>query len=385
MDRYLLDGQEKCLKDEAELEKALKHYEDTDRWYFPRANEIYAKGVDNTPLFYGDYMRSISATCSEELFEECVKSTGIFLKVPDTILKDGYNTFAVREIALESVLERAGVACRLMRTLTDTGCVKALDAEKRGGILDIGFRHSSEPIKVLVSDGKISIIGSSKYAILDYREGLEAAKREIENQDDFDELSFRNALISHEGLIVRYDLTGSGPDSHKAAMEEANIHAERYEFVWSSSHTKCSCMIGRMNLVVGGTSIPIGKPVKVRHMGSTSQKLMEAFRRGVSRLGAALKENEDLIESLGNIIILHSKGCLTRVLERCNSIPASEKKAAIDAIPDIPVTGMDVYLAAARAAEKVTGIQNTVSAMEEVAQIQYLNFSAMDKPVEKDN
>ena len=123
MDRYLLDGQEKCLKDEAELEKALKHYEDTDRWYFPRANEIYAKGVDNTPLFYGDYMRSISATCSEELFEECVKSTGIFLKVPDTILKDGYNTFAVREIALESVLERAGVACRLMRTLTDTGCV----------------------------------------------------------------------------------------------------------------------------------------------------------------------------------------------------------------------------------------------------------------------
>ena len=84
MDRYLLDGQEKCLKDEAELEKALKHYEDTDRWYFPRANEIYAKGVDNTPLFYGDYMRSISATCSEELFEECVKSTGIFLKVPDT-------------------------------------------------------------------------------------------------------------------------------------------------------------------------------------------------------------------------------------------------------------------------------------------------------------
>lgn len=374
--RYLQDGQVMPLTSEKDLEEALSFYEENDKWYFPYANEIRVTGVDDLPLFYQDFQRKIYKTCPEDAFVECVRSSGIFLEVPgENIL----GTYAVRDIALESIFERAGLACRLMRTFADVGYVKALGAEKRGAILDMGFHQSNEPVKVLISDEKVNVIGSAKYAILDFREGIERSKAALLKQDDFDALAYDSGTISHEGLSLKYKLDGPGVDSHREAMKAMNFNAGDYFFMWSSSHTKISSMIGRLCMTDGnGYVIPIGKAVKIRHLGDPD-KLMDAFAGGVSALGASLKENEDRIEALGNMVIYHPKTCLAKVFETCHCIAGTAKRREIDSMPDVAAMGMDIYLAVCRAAADATDVRAAVLGMEEAAQIQYMDLKAFDK------
>lgn len=373
--RFLKDEEIKILEKEEELEEALSFYEENDKWYFPYSNEIRVTGVDDMPLFYGDYMRKIYRTCPEDAFVECVRSSGLFLEIPGETAKE---TFAVRDIALESIFERAGLACRLMRTLEDAGYVKALNAEKRGAILDMGFHQSTERVKVLVSDEKLTVIGSSKYAIMDFREGLERAEKALLGQDDFDSLAYDCGSISHEGLSACYRIEGAGPDSHKETMKGLGFEPDGYKFAWSSSHTKMSSMIGRICVEYKGVLIPVGKAVKIRHLGDPA-KLMEAFESGVGKLGASLKENEDRIEELGNTMIYHPKTCLSKVFETCHIIPVAARRREIDSMPDTPVTAINVYLAVCRAAAEVTEIRTAVMAMEEAAQVQYMDLKAFDK------
>lgn len=374
--RLLKDEEVKRLATEEVLDKVLKHYEETDVWHFCRANEVHVKGINNLPLFYMSYAGKITATCPVDVFEENIKESGLFIEIPDSF--DEKLTYAIREIGLESAYDRAGLSCRLMRTIEDTGLVRALDAEQRGILLDTGFAQSSEEIKILVSDEKISTVGSSKYAILDYRTGLNNAKESILLQPDFDGITFSNGAISHEGLVVAFNISGAGVDSHRLMLERAVNGTIDYQFIWSSSHTKMSSMIGRLAVNVNGVTIPVGKSVKIRHMGQ-AEALMDQFRKSVGRLGASLKENEDQIERLGNTPIYFPKTCLKNALDTCSSISAAAKKAAVDSMPDVACTAMDVYLKVNEAAMSVKGVSALVAAMEEAAQLQAMNFKVFEK------
>lgn len=374
--RLLKDEQVMNLTTEEMLESALTHYEKHDTWHFCKANTVHVRGIANLPLFYMSYSKSVASSCPLDVFEENASESGLFFEIPDKL--GGKLTYAIREIGLESAYERGGLSCRLMRTVKDSSCVKALDAEQRGILLDTGFAQSSEEIKILVSDDKISTIGSSKYAILDYRTGLNDAKEAILDQPDFDKISFSNGTISHEGLLVKYDLAGTGVDSHKCMMEQMVTGSISYQFIWSSSHARMSCMIGRLAVNLDGVIVPIGKPVKIKHMGQ-ARTLREQFRNNVKKLGASLKENEEQIEKLGNTPIYFPKSCLKNALDSCCTIPVSAKKAAIENIQNVPCTAMDVYLKINEAAMSVNEISALVTAMEEAAQLQYANFKALDK------
>ena len=144
--RLLKDEEVKRLATEEVLDKVLKHYEETDVWHFCRANEVHVKGINNLPLFYMSYAGKITATCPGDVFEENIKESGLFIEIPDAF--DEKLTYAIREIGLESAYDRAGLSCRLMRTIEDTALVRALDAEQRGILLDTGFAQSSEEIKI---------------------------------------------------------------------------------------------------------------------------------------------------------------------------------------------------------------------------------------------
>lgn len=374
MSRMLMDEQVLSLETAEDLEKVLKHYEDTDRWIGVRAEDLMVSGFADYPLFYADMMQKTDA--SPEIFEETVKGAGLFLSVPTGRKNE---VIAIRNIGLGAVYERAGLSCRLIRNIEDDRYYKALGAEKRAELLSLGFQMSTEPVKVLVSDDKISTIGSAQYAILDYRTGIEKAVAEVRKQGDFDDALFSSGAISHEGLIARYKLSGMGVDSHALMMEKAcGAKPEGYYLIWSSSHTKMSSMTARMAVEVKGCLIPIGKPAKVRHKGD-SKELLNDFAFQVKGLGASLKENEEQIETLGNTVVYHAKGCLTNVFKTCSSIPASAKKRVIEAFPDTPCTAFDICLAVASATENIEGTAALVQATEDAARVLFVDFKAMDK------
>lgn len=388
------------LKTREELQEALQFFKCNDCWLYPYANEIKAFGVSNHPLFNSEKREEIREECPsddfDDSFEECVREAGLFLTVPDG---SRFLTFPARYTALESIYDRSGTNCRIIRNVTDRKYTKALSAEERAEIIARGFRTSKEPVKLLISDGMVSFIGSEKYMILPYEDGVEMAERTL--ADIFETVEYKTGYVSHEFLSAEWVVESDETLSHQALMKQYGVlgrdDSVKYIFRFSSSNIGNAKMSGRMLVNAGGCLVPLGFPQSVWHLSTKAAKNEKLLDKdnGCSIkdleykfnhfLAASLKENEEVIEILGNTPVYHPDGCMQRLLAFCPSIPANLKAEAIDQAVFLGhCTAMDVYLGIAQIQGKMKNLRNLVQVTEEIAQLQAKDFALFDKPKKED-
>lgn len=391
MKPFLKENQIKPLCDRRELEEALEYYRTHDEWKILTAQEIKAFGISDYPLLNAGTKEEFG---NDEVFDDCVKNAGIFLSFPSYERGEmKYYTYAARDIAMNSVYNRSGTNCRIVRNVTDRKNTKALSAEERGEIINKGFTTSKEEVKMLISDERISFIGSEKYVILPYEKGIEAVESVLPLK--FEEVEYRNGYISHEYLVAEYEIKDPEIESYKLMLKNLDLNIDDISIIFrfSSSNVGDSKMSGRLLMRIHTNYIPIGTPQSVWHLSTkaveTSEKLndrngasIDNFRTKLQKVGTVLQENEDLIEILGNTTISHPAGCLQRLLELCPSIPEKRREEAVeDMESNYPVTCMaiDVYLAAAGLLTDIKNLKTIIQATEEIAELQYKNFVLYDK------
>ncbi len=390
--KYLKEEEVRNISSPEQLDEVVNFYEKNDRWIEVAANSLRTFGVSNLPLLllFDEKQNEIKDTCSEDNFNECVAETGLFLSIP---VVDHFETYATRYTAFPSIYNRSGTNCRMVTTLYNKGFVTAKSAEERGEDVNRGWQTTKEPVKVLISDEKVSFVGSHKYVILPYREGIDTALQVL--MEEFEEVSFRSGMISHEFILADWNIWNDEAECFRIFLEDHNV-IQRDEkikiiFRFTSGNVGNSTMTGRLLLQIHNVAIPIGPAKSIWHLSTKStknEKLSENngcsfqdFREKLENIGEVLKDNEDLIEQMGNTTIMFPQICLEKAFGLCPSIPANVKKDVLESFYYQTCTAMDVYLAVSETMEKLTGknLNAIVQIMEEVARLQKVDFTELDK------
>ena len=209
MCKFLKEEEIRILATRTELQEALDFYECHDKWIRVKANEVKAFGATNFPLFLSELKEKVT-TCSEECFDACIEDAGIFLTIPIAD-EQTYRTYATRYTSLQSVYERSGTNCRMVRTIHSTKTQKALSAEQRGELIQLGYSTSSEEVLFYISDEMISYNGSKLYVVLPYKKGIAAVE---EMATELGDLIYKTGCISHEALFVQWYVKNGDTESH---------------------------------------------------------------------------------------------------------------------------------------------------------------------------
>lgn len=388
-----------ALTTEKAFKEACEHYSNPEFWHSVYANELRCFGVSNLPILAKTIIedKEMGDTVSEEIFNENVggeRANGLFTALPT---KDGkYENYANRVISYTSLHERSGTACRMITKVKSSGYITALSAEERGEEVNRGWQTSGEELKVYIPDGKISFYGSEVYVILPFIDGYNAIKEELKNS--YPDAEYVSGQLDHEYIYGEWNLEATEAESYALMLEDLGViqkgEETPFKLRYSTSNVGNAKMSARLMVEIGGISLPLGKPQNVWHHKKKAvtdvSKLtddngcsIDNFKVKLSWLGNIMKENEDVIEQLGNTEIEHPAGCLQHLIADIKSISAKDRKKAIEDMdtlyPD-KCTAIDVYLMVSSIVGYEKRSPRTVVQMtEEIAELQFKNFKLFDK------
>lgn len=382
--KFLNDYQIKDLDTRKELQDAVDFYKEHDVWIFPYAHEIQTFGVSDYPLFNGNIRENVTS-CDDAALDECLKEAGLFLTVPTETSQ--YVTFATRSTALTSIYDRSGTNCRIVRTINSTPKMRALSAEERGEIINKGWKTSDEQVKMLISDEKISFVGSSKYVILPYDEGIRIAENVLDMI--FDKKEYIRGHISHEFIVAEWEVSSAETEAYRIFLEEHHIvlptQSVSFRFQFSSSNIGNAKMSGRILILVDGRFLaPLGLPSSVWHLKGHSEGCsLDVFETKLFKIASSIQNNEDQIELLGNTDIYFPAGCLQHVLKLCPTIPKKLKDLAVENMKKVTsCNAVDIYFAVSELIEKMHGSRSLILATEEAAKLQFITWEHYDQELE---
>lgn len=383
----------------SEMKETLAWYSKPEFWKKVYADEIRSFGVSNMPILAESIIedKGMKDTCSTSQFNECVADIGIFTALPNSE-GTAYETFAGRFTSYLSMYDRSGTSCRMIKTIHSHGEITALSAEERGEEINRGWQTSKELLSVYIPDGKIGYFGSKKYVILSMEEGLDSVVHEL--SASYPDAKYIAGNVSYEYILAEWKLNAcEDEESYALRLEELGVidkdQKTPFYLRYSTSNVGNAKMSVRLFVEIAGVKIPLGKPQSIWHHSDKfigdKERLdhdngcsMDDFRTKLTWIGRLLKENEDIIEVLGNTDIKHPAGCLQHLLAECNSIPAKDKKSAIEDMdtlyPDT-CSAIDVYIMASSLAMQDASPRQIVNITEEIAQLQFKNFALYDKPL----
>ena len=397
--KELKDLEIRNLATEQEFKAACEHYSNPAFWHFVYANEIRCFGVSNMPILAETMLQEkhMEETVNNEQFCECVAENGLFTAIPNM---DGnaYETYAGRYTCHTSMYDRSGTACRMVKTISSKGKISALSAEERGEEVNRGWNTSAEKIAIYIPDGKISFFGSEKYVILPFIDGYNAVKEEL--AISYPDAEYTTGRIDHEYILGEWKLNASEEEEYALMLENIGAinQGEETPFYlrFSTSNVGNAKMSVRLMVSLNGIKIPLGKQYSIWHhsdkavasennLNNDNGCCISNLKAKLTWLGSLMKENENIIEALGNTDINHPAGCLQHLLAEMNTISAKDKKKAIEdmqALYPNTCTAIDVYLMASSLAGSGTSSpRQVVNITEEVAELQFKNFTLYDKPL----
>lgn len=394
------DDSVSALLSEESFKKACEHYSNPEFWHEVYADELRCFGVSNLPILSQQIReeKEMEKTVSDTQFKEAVAGTGLFTALPST---DGkYDVYAGRYTCYTSMYDRSGTNCRMVTKLLSSNKITALSAEARGEEVNRGWNTSRELLSVYIPDGKISFFGSEKYKILPFIDGYNAVKHEL--QKSYPEHKYMEGQIDHEYIYGEWKLNAEEEEEYALRLEELKVieEGEKTPFFlrYSTSNVGNAKMSARLMVSINDIQIPLGKPYSIWHhcdkavekkerLNHDNGCTIEDLQIKLTWLGNLMKENEDLIESLGNTDIKHPAGCLQHLLEECNTISQKEKKQAIEDMQSLypkECTAIDVYIMASSLAKTGKNPKAVVHITEEVAEMQFKNFKLYDKALKID-
>lgn len=393
------------LKNETDKEKCLEYLKN-DKWLFPYIYECQLACVPENSLSNLDmdteYLKSIDSNFDKLEIESLgfvpiignSDNKGFLLIIPDN-LEDKWKACPVRYTAFSSICDRAGLKGSTILNDEPKPLLDVLPKLEKAAWLTRGFSLHKANCKILLRDGKISAMLSKDYEIFPAHEIVPQFEKKL--KEDYPDLIFESGMLSHEYLLLDYDLNNNILENNfKITLEQTgakNIDSVKAGVRFTTSDIGYSKMLAAPFYSINGVKMRLGKPLEIRHDNGNST---EKFIQDMDSLGMLFKESEDRIEELGNMDIMYPRGCIQQLSmdRKLNQIPKQIIDSAIDSLLANPIdncTAVDIFLKLNEMLEilnqqKALSPTRYINMSEEIAKLLYIDFRLYDKPfVEKEN
>lgn len=270
-----------------------------DRWIETRVSDTQVVGIENGPIVADQIKaRLYNYKGTDDTFSKTMATHGMLV-----LVKDPWETatYDIREIGLSSLYQRAGL---LGRTIRDTD--NALGSILRSTWLTKSMSLYQEPAKVLVRDGKVSCMLSSRYYVMHSADLIRELNRYF--NEEWDGWRFNSGTASHEIIDATYTLDPCN-EAAKDVLEQAGFTCRfvgiSARFVTSDVGDNAATLYPTLD--VDGLPIMLGEAIKVAH---TDKDGLETWKADIKRFGSLLKKGEESIKELADKKIRNSGGCL---------------------------------------------------------------------------
>lgn len=380
------------LKTETDKEKVLEFIA-KDEWYTPYIWECFVKEIANAPLFFEQYKEQFETelpnglkcnvpaldNSNEELIETA-RDTGLMLGFP---ANGGIVVKPTRYTAFTSICQRAGISGSTISNMDEKPLISVLPTMEKAQWLSRGFSLHKADCKILYRDGKVSSMLSKEYEILPANETIPRFERKL--REDHPDLTFSSGMFSHEYLVLDYMLNDDiMEDSFISMLSEYGVSAKTVKagVRFSTSDVGNSCVTAAPFYDLDGARIRLGKPICLSHDKGHS---IEQFIKMLNGLAMVFKENEDLVEKLGNTQIKHPGGCFLHIIDKNRSLRSGSEDLADELDAEFPAgcTAIDVFLAL----NKIVEVRNSrkelnptqlINLTETIAKLLLINYTDYD-------
>lgn len=376
----LLDHEEKTLTRD-ELTEYLEYREGNDKWITPFVNECAIVAFDdsmNKEICSSEAKMDVSVAYTEARNSD----TKMILVYPDNFVPQA---MPVRYTAINDICSRAGLWGRTVENDTPSKDIGVLPGIIRGQWLSTGFSLNSQETKILVRDGKVGAMKSFKYQPISQKKAVEVLEDAI--KEDFENLTFSNATVSHEYLQVNYNLNAvEQEESFRLLLESMGKGVKEVTsmLMFVTSDVGNSSVRAMPFITIDKCPIRLGEKAYLRHEGENN---LEKFREILKNVAVSLKEAEDRIEELGNISIEHPYDTLIRISDKLLLPKTESKSVAENLVSNYPngCDAIDIFIALNEIVEKKASSSNLneiIKLQEKVASCIYLDYSRYDRLID---
>ena len=309
-----------------------------------------------------------------------------------------YTWHPVMNTALMGVCRVTGLSGQsLMRTVPTTG-KRVMDQALKTKVLNAGKDLYNPIVKVLIRDGEIAGIRTSKYAVLDQTEGYQAVRSYCLDTYGSTEVMFHMASMSEATTVAELNCGEEALCNLKQRLLDNGVATPKLALIvrYVTSDVTDSAMRAEPFVLWGegdkALLIPFGDGVATRHeTGNT----VEGFAATLSQLAKSQQEAEDAIEELGNTEIRNVDGCLQRVAKEVRQLGLSDAvvKQQIDKLTasgETSGTAIDVFLslqeciAAQCRKGNVLDVERYVQMTESSVRLLSVRYKVYDLPFDPD-
>ena len=304
--RLLTDEEERVIETAEDLADIIEFRTKNDKIFTSRIADL-SLAVRMTGESVADFKARVgTSSLPDHIVEDHHGMYLIFILESD----DGVKRRAVlplRDIALDSVYERARANCFTISNTDTTGEGLVLPIEEKIDFLNKAFKLYGGIAKILFRDEKITSVMSGQYYFISFdsiNQGLLALK------EDFPKMEFKDGKISQSFFTESYllnsdefeeDLLLSAQDAG-IDVDEVSVEVSAY----SCDHGKIAATFsGKIGF--GDKKILFGTPISVKHAG---KKTDEDIKRAAKQLYSSFKDNTEKIKALPHVKIDHPAGCM---------------------------------------------------------------------------
>jgi len=387
MVKFLNETEEKYLERREDLGEYLESIKD-DKWETPFVRDCACVAIDPTaPLLREIYNNDLSYMKhsikqlvpprdleNEEVLECIERGTGVFFIYPSDTKLEILPSYTKAFIGM---CQRAGDECPTMTRFEPKPTKDVLSVMEKVVRLTNDFGLSSERCTVLNRWGKVMAVHSQHYVPLPMNELIEILEETVGN--DHPDYKFADGIVNNDYLYVNYNINDEMmEESFKLSLNDAgkDVKEVKAGINFVSSDTASSAVRASCFYDIDGIKITLGKPVYIAHKGEAN---MDVVRREFETLGSVFKENEKLIEELGNIELEDVGEVILRIKEKYSFMPkditdkiALQYKGA--------GTAIDVYIALNEMIQLMNSSLNAyLSNRETVERMLNLPFEKIDR------
>lgn len=317
---YLSDRENKEFTSSEEIHKYLEERSTTDVWSEPYICELHVIGIPtNAPILISDIKSqhaNLDATDEElaEIMDTKKDGMGLLLEYPDPN-GNGARIKPLRYTAYNSLFERAGLSGRSIRQTEEKTNASVLAPEVKAKFLDTCLALYGDKCKVLLRDGKVSTVRSSKYNILDTNELVTELETTLDCE--WNGMQMLSAEVSHEFVVIKYCVDDSHAEKLIAkALQGTNQAGKNFKlgFKFVTSDVGNSSATVYPFIHNGTTTINFGNELGMKH--STGSSMDKWITQILPKLAILAKDTTDKVEALAKTKIKNPGGCLRNIASK---------------------------------------------------------------------
>jgi hypothetical protein len=332
------DYEIKNISDESELDDAISFRLQHDRIFKSKIRDLSLARV-NEGESSSDFIKRVNAAMPESIVKD--NSNGLFLEFWTEVNGTMKRAVApIRYTALDSIYERARVNCFTISNTDESGDAQAMDMDEKIKFINKAFKLYSGYAQILFRDEKITSVMSNQY----YHITMDSLNKGIlALKEDFPDMKFKKAELSHEFFKETYDLQSDElQEDILLNLKEGGVDAENVSIV-VNAHT---CDHGKIaatfygQIIVDDIKLLFGSPVSVKHSGKKND---EHIQKAAKELYSSFKNNLDKIKALPSISIDNPDGCLRMIAKEYRLPKKIACELADTLVGKTGVTAYEIY------------------------------------------